>query len=427
MTTTDKRQTTWKVPLAVFLAVQVIVVAVAVGWTGYRAIQIRSERDLPELRTTPIDVRPLFDDEVVVPDEQLVAVLRKIRPKLNGSNTVIGHVDHNLRTWSARAKFDDPQYASGEDLRSILMDHRRFAELYGPEMPPFLLDVDGGGVRVRTQEGSQSTPHFDHTLACLAETGTSLDFPVHTPRGETNVRALVEQSMRDFSLNQVEYEWSGIVFALFQANNQPWISKEGQQITFDRLARRMMREELPHGVCFGNHRLHTLTMFLRVDDQQQILSPEVRREVIGFLKAATAMLVKNQHDDGFWSRDWPTEKPTSSEPSKDDSDDLPGRIIATGHALEWWALVPADLKDELLPPRETLQRAASWLYRTVEGLTDEQVSNYQSFLSHAGRALALWRGKLPDEVDLSVAVVAPADVQPSAGQENDTDYNQPKD
>ena len=114
------------------------------------------------------------------------------------------------------------------------------------------------GVRVRTKEGNLSSSHVDHTMASLAEVGTPLNFPIETPDGLSVYRSIVEQALRDFSLNQVEYEWSGLTFALFMPPDTAWTTSEGQRLSFDILARRIMRERLPRGVCFGNHRLYTV-------------------------------------------------------------------------------------------------------------------------------------------------------------------------
>ena len=40
------------------------------------------------------------------------------------------------------------------------------------------------------------------------------------------------------------------------------------------------------------------------------------------------------------------------------------------------------------------------MVRTIDGLTPEQTEQYFTFLSHAGRALSIWRGKYPYEVKL---------------------------
>jgi len=393
-----------RVPLPL-VAAQVVLLLAVVGWGAVRTWQLDRLSELPPLRAEPLDVPPLYDYPVVVTDEQLVRVLRKIRPRFDGPETKIAVVDHNLRCWTADARFDSPQYSSGEAMRQLLTDHDAFQQMYGDTLPPLLIDVAGRGVRYRDFEGKGSSSHDDHTMACLAEVGTPLDFPIITPTRRTDFRAVVEQSLRDFSLNQAEYEWSALTYALLLPPSRQWYTSEGQQVSFDLLARRIMRQELPQGVCSANHRLHALVMFLRVDDilesegQRRILSPAARKSIESYLSDATARLVAHQHPDGFWNFQWNEQTPASSEPSTVEGDRLSDRIIATGHALEWWALAP----EHLHPPRSVLASAGQWMVQTIDRLSPQDVKNYASFLSHAGRALALWRGTLPDEVELELS------------------------
>jgi hypothetical protein len=394
--------------IAKFLVVQAAILSLGAAWTVTNVRELTLERLLPTLRPVPLDVRPTYDYPVVVSDEQLTRVLTKLRPKNLGAKTKLNHIDHALRFWTPRAKFADPSYFSGEELRGIVTDHRKFAALYGTKQPSLLIDVPSG-VRVRVQEGNSSSTHVDHTVGGLAEVGTPLDFPVFTPKRETTYRAMVEQALRDFSLNQVEYEWTALTLALFKPGREAWTTAEGQRIDFDVLARRLMREETPRGVCFGNHRLHTLAMFLRIDEREHILSAEARAEVIAFLTEMTARLVRHQHVDGYWDGKWPT-KPASGDAKENVTGDAMGdRILATGHAMEWWSFAPAECH----PPRETLAKAGQWLVRTIDGLTSEQTEGFYTYLSHAGRSLALWRGKLPYEVKLDEPAPAKADVPPT--------------
>jgi hypothetical protein len=207
---------------------------------------------------------------------------------------------------------------------------------------------------------------------------------------------MVEQALRDFQLNQIEYEWTSLAMILYLPPGGRWIDSEGQEITFDRLAKRLMREEVPRGVCFGNHRLHTLAMFLRVDDEMHVLSPTVRKQAIAYLMNMTALLVRNQHAEGYWDGKWPEEKCADELKNAASGDAVADRILATGHALEWWAFAPKECQ----PPRETIVKAGQWMVHTIDGLSPEKIESYYTYLSHAGRALACWRGKLPYEVPL---------------------------
>ena len=103
--------------------------------------------------------------------------LRRLRPQLHGQRTLLGDVDHAVRCWGPEAVFDDLQFSSSADLLRVLTDDRRYMELYGPEQPPLLID-GSHGVTVRAQAGLPSTPHTDHTAACLAEIGLPLHHPL---------------------------------------------------------------------------------------------------------------------------------------------------------------------------------------------------------------------------------------------------------
>ena len=300
--------------LAGFVVLQIVLLSALLGTVGYRWSLLRAERQMPQLRAEPLHVAPLYDYPVVISDEQLRQVLLALRPRFRGADTNINSVDHALRFWGVEATFDDPAYMSGEQMRQLLTDHRRFAEVYGDDTLPLLIDDPSGGVKVRFMEGARSASHYDHTIAGLAEVGTPLDFPVVTPTQQTDFRAMLVQSLRDFSLNQLEYEWSALTYTLFLPPTETpadgellhWYSTEGQRIDFDLLADRIMRQEMPQGVCAANHRLHALVMMLRVDEEEvRILTPEARQQIIDYLKQITQILIENQNPAGYWTMAWP--------------------------------------------------------------------------------------------------------------------------
>lgn len=302
----------------------------------------------------------------------------------------VNHLDHALRFWGVEAKFNDPTCYSGQELRDVLLDYRLFYKAWDKGTKPLFVKTSNG-LRVRVQTGLATSSHVDHTLACLAETGTPLDYPVIIgpgEQGERTVNDLYQHAFKSFSLNQVEYEWSTLIFALYAPTNGHWFTTEGQRINFDDLAERIMRQKLTQGVCAGNHRLHTLTILLRLHEQTPLLSDGMRLKVIEHLKSVTQKLVANQDKEGAWDANWDGSK------IKSDAETQPVRtrkILATGHALEWWAFAP----QECHPPQETLVKAGQWLVSTIDGMSDSEIATSYTFLSHAGRALSLWRGKFP--------------------------------
>ncbi|MEQ9072047.1 MAG: hypothetical protein RLO18_35250, partial [Gimesia chilikensis] len=139
-------------------------------------------------------------------------------------------------------------------MRDILLDHRQFGQVWGDKTRPLLVR-NQNGLRARVQEGLETSSHEDHTLATLAEVGTPVDYPIVLTQGETTLAEMIQESLKSFSLNQVEYEWSALVFALFLDSPQSWLTSEGQRINFDVISDRIMRQKPTQGVCYGNHRL----------------------------------------------------------------------------------------------------------------------------------------------------------------------------
>jgi len=373
-----------------FLVVQVLFLMTAVAFTYARYVRIEQDHALPSMRNVPLEVLPEYDDPRVVTDEQLLEVLYKLRPRLRHPQSQINHIDHALRFWGIEAAFDDPECLSGVEMREILLDHNKFVEIWGEKAPPFLIN-DETGVRVRTMEGGSSASHHDHTLGGLAEVGTTLDHPIVTVDGEGTVRDMLLYTLRNFHLNQIEYEWSTLAFLLYLPPVDSWRTEDGQIITFDRLADRIMRQKWNQGVCMGNHRLHALVMMLRIDDQIPILTDDGRQRIIDHLMTVAQTLVASQHPSGYWIRSWSDGVPPVEGVAGDSENTIGNRILATGHILEWLALAP----EEVHPPRQVIVRAGQWLTRAILDLDDRSVKQQYTFLTHAGRALALWRGHFP--------------------------------
>lgn len=382
--------------LLLFCTFHAVLIAGGAVGLGLRAAAIVREQHppLPVPRSEPVVVHPIRDVPEVVSDAELRDVLWKLRPRFRGPKPRINHVDHALRFWGVEARFDDPQCLSGVEMRELLVDYRQFRSAWGEDVRSLLRRTDDG-VRVRVQEGPASSSHVDHTLASLAEVGTPLDYPVLLDDGETTVRALFENARRRFSLNQQEYEWSTLAFVLYAPTKDEWTTTEGQRIDFDRLVHRIVRQRPTYGVCYGNHRLHALVMLLRIDEEIDVISDETRAFLVDYLQGITRKFVETQADDGSWDGDWDGSDRMAHGSTRSP---MERRILVTGHVLEWWALAP----DDVQPPRDVVVRAADWIVATVDELSEREVHAYYTYLSHAGRALSLWRGRFPHEVELAV-------------------------
>jgi len=384
-----------KIPLVIFLAIHAAILGSGIAWASVRLKQMAEAKQLPIPQTEPVVIKPRFDDPELISDEDLARTLTKLSPRFRMNNPKINYVDHALRFWGTEAEFPyDPEALSGVEMRELLLDHRRFKQSWDEGTDPLLVQTEFG-VRPALKRGHSTTSHVDHTLATLAEIGTPLDYPVITPYGESKVRDMLNHSLNAFSLNQKEYEWSALVYALYLPHVKSWYSPEGQLITFDRLAERILREKKLKGVCYGNHRLFTLIVLLRVNEDHNILSDGMQKRVIDHLKGVTKTFIQNQHAEGFWDSNW--DGSTMSETSRSRTP-ISRRVLVTGHALEWWALAP----QEILPPQEVRIRAAKWLVSEIDKMDDRDIEVNYTYLSHAGRALSLWRGKFPHQVSRSI-------------------------
>lgn len=386
-------------PLHLFIGIQLALVLGVQGLVWASSSRLFPEKRLyPNVQNESRRVPPRYNEPLVVTDEQLASTLHKLRPRLKKKEPKINYVDHALRFWGATAEFDEDDTLSGNDLRRMLTDDKTFSAAWG-EKTRSLMVRKNDRLEVRVQQGAATSSHVDHTLASLAEVGTPMSFEFRlrgaTPDGQSSVASatmkdLFGSALRDFDINQVEYEWTVLALLHFVRDGGSWNATDGEQIDFNRLARRIMRQRYGQGVCYGNHRLYTLAILLRVDDELGLLSSEARNEVLDHLREATRRLVSTQSPEGWWDKNWPDSR---IEPKDDElGGPVARRVLATGHALEWWAMAP----KELHPPRETLIRAGQWLVHEIEKMDDKAIDDNYTFLTHAGRSLTLWRGRLPE-------------------------------
>lgn len=378
----------------VFLLSQLIILPAILGVLTLSAATVNTRPMMPVLHENPRTVRPQYNYDFVVSDQQLNQVLYQLRPKFSPDKPPkTNYVDHALRFWGTKIEFDD-QALDGAQLRELLVNHKTFSAAWGKNETP-LLSMTPHGIAVRTQQGRSTVSHVDHLLGSLAEVGTPLSYKITAANVEGRLIDMVRDGVMNFSLNQREYEWTTLALAFYAADGSSWYSPEGQEINYDYLAKRIMRETQPDGVCYGQHRLYTLTILLRIDDQMRseggLLSSETRGNILSYLGDMTRRAYQNQSSEGSWDGNWPDITIPVRDP---DTDATSRKVLATGHMLEWWAMAP----KELHPPRETIMRAAQWLTRVIIEMEPERIQRNYTFLTHAGRALALWRGGFADEL-----------------------------
>ncbi len=204
------------------------------------------------------------------------AVLAQVRPRFDRARLRANYVEHALRAWGIDAEFGDPEVMSGAAMKDFLVDHGKFLASWGPDIRPLLIDQPQGvGIRWGTEECA--SVHHDHWLACLTEAGTPLDEPIFTPSRQLRTfKDALQQGLRDFRLDERETEWSAMAFGLWIAPVKSWQTGDGRTLSFDLLAQRLIRGHKRFGVCSGTHRLYSLMLLYRLDDDHGILSPSVK-------------------------------------------------------------------------------------------------------------------------------------------------------
>ena len=337
-------------------------------------------------------VEALYDDAEVVTDQELAAVLKKILPRFSRDHLRPNLVEHALRTWGSEIEFTNPDIISGPQMKEFLTDMAKFVDSWGKNANPLMI-ANEDGIHVRFAEDRSGSVHHDHTLAALTEAGLSLDDTVFTTAREMHVRNIVIEALRDFRLDERETEWSVMSFALWMANQKTatWHNGQGRQITFDMLAERLMRNHKRDGVCLGTHRVYSLMLLVRLDDQNdgKLITRETREQIMVYLASVRDLIAASQREDGSWGSNWTDGAEALAK--ADPAELISKRVIATGHHLEWLSIAPIELH----PPKDQIRKAADWLITNVEATPQDEISTNYTFYSHVGKALAMWRHTLP--------------------------------
>lgn len=381
-----------------FLVVQLIVVVAVVASFAAGSVETRQSifngvsgsRNAPAVsvpREHPLIIEPLYDEPEVVTDEELAAVLAKIQPRFPKDKLKPNYVEHALRTWWLKSRFADPKVMSGKAMEDFLTNHGAYLASWGEKIPPLLND-EGDGVAIRWGKEEGASVHHDHWLACLTEAGIGLHEIVSTPSRNREISDVLQQALRDFRLDETEVEWSAMAFGLWIAPQKSWTSRDGRTLSFDLLAERLMRGHKRFGVCSGTHRLYSLIVLIRLDDEFDILSDSTHEQIMNHMRSVRDLIAVCQFEDGHWPSNWSEGADALKHPI---DDELYKKVIATGHHLEWMAIAP----QELHVSRDQILKAADWAIKTTTEQTAGDIAGRYTFFSHVGNALALWRKTHP--------------------------------
>jgi hypothetical protein len=337
----------------------------------------------------PFTVESYYNEPTIVSDEELKDVLDKIKPKFAAERLQPNYVEHALRAWGPSIQFHEPGVMDGPDMVMFLTDYGRHLASWGAQATPLLVERPQG-IAINWGKQPGESVHHDHWLACLTEAGLPLETPIFGPnrRGDTLNDAL-QEALRDFDPNERETEWSVMAFGFWlPPDHKSWTNRDGRRIDFDLLAETLMRGASRFGVCGGTHRVYSLMVLLRLDDDHELLSPAMRERVYEHLRGVRDAIGRSQHPSGEWGSDWPNGITAFRSPLKEPAS---RQVIATGHHLEWLAIAYPDLQ----PDREIVRKAAKWVIDTVRNTPPDELMAEYTFYSHVGNALALWRKTHP--------------------------------
>lgn len=357
-------------------------------------------------RAEPLVVEPLYDRPDFVSDDDLDAVLKQVDPRFPREELKPNFVEHAVRIWGVNVQFDDPDVLDGAELRDFLTDHGRYTRSWSKQPVQPLLTMRSTGVAIRYGAEAGASVHHDHWLASLTEAGIALNAPVYGPgRRNATIADVLSESLRDFRLDETEVEWTAMAFGLWLPPEKEWTGAGGRRYSFDLIVDRLVRGQRVLGVCSGTHRVYSLMLLVRLDDEFDILSDDARTLAYGYLQEVRDDIIAAQLPDGQWPSNWAdgaaaAEKPLDEEQYK--------QVIATGHHLEWLAIAPRDLH----PPDEQIGRAARWVIDVTIAQTPAEILERYTFFSHVGNALAFWRKTHP--ADFWQQRHPPARSQPSA-------------
>ena len=105
----------------IFLLSQLIILPAIFGVLTLSAATVNTRPLMPVLHENPRTVRPQYNYDFVVSDQQLDEVLHQLRPKFSPDKPPkTNYVDHALRFWGTKIEFDD-QALDGAQLRELLV------------------------------------------------------------------------------------------------------------------------------------------------------------------------------------------------------------------------------------------------------------------------------------------------------------------
>jgi len=241
------------------------------------------------------------------------------------------------------------------------------------------------GMATRQALDARAAAHVDDLLAAAAEADLPLSTPIFAGGRAGTLRDLLRGAIARFEIDQ-ELEFTAVALAAYLPPVKSWTNRRGETFTFDDVARKLLEPVTPKQACYGTHVPYALAFLFQIDglfgigEIEPILDPATRRDVVARLRRLSRELEESQDEAGSWA-------PRQVRPDWLDDDRELTAFRVTGHHIEWIALAPSEAR----PSRDSVERAARWLYKAVLA----QPAAYAYFgtgyndNTHAARALLL--------------------------------------
>jgi hypothetical protein len=366
----------------------IVIVCSLASFPAARMIQARRAPDASPVRSAaetargePLQIRPLVRALLPLPKARMRWLRDQMRPpttaRLNSSYCLHLMRVHGLPSKAAGGIFSpeiDPlRLLTVEDAGRTYFGH------------PALFRTRNGvcfptGTAAAVSKDGALELHRDQTLAAFGELGLPLATPLVVGGGPAELRDVLRDSIANFHLEQKELAWTAVAYALYLPPVRTWTNRFGEEYAFDDLARALLDSSLQESSCGGAHVLDSLTILLRADSLEPIVSKAVRSRMREYLAHCAEVATKSQGKDGSWPPGWNTPLlPKATREGLSPEDTAGARLIMTGHLAEWLLYLP----DGLRPTDEVLERAAVWLLAALSAASRAEMERVFCPWSHA--------------------------------------------
>jgi hypothetical protein len=242
------------------------------------------------------------------------------------------------------------------------------------------------GLETAQTSGGKRSEHRDQTLSTLAELRICLNDKIETREGSRFIAELLATSISEFHLDQEEISWTASAFASYLPPQTTWWNRYGEGFSFDALVQEMMSRKLNRESCRGLHLVMSLTNILKIDRESCILAPEIREGLTAYLQGKLADAVDSQLEVGAWPPLW-SRSGFSEINEYTPEDNNVNRVMVTGHMLEWFHMLPPDMK----PPIDVVETGSSWVLGNLRSTPEVTVNHDYCPYTHAVPSLYLAR------------------------------------